>query len=300
MKADNKLGQQEILIEYAKRRTAWNMPALHFHDHYEIYYLLEGARTYFIDHRQYNVKKGDVVLLYKKVLHKTTIRETKAHSRLALYFTDSPLPAVLQPFLPTLFSCRVLTPAPRESQRIKTLFFSLLEAQQSRAAYQQELLRCRLTELLVGLIETGNQQPREADDFVSQAAAYLKRRLSEPVTLSSAASHFSFSPSHFSRRFKAEAGVGFHEYLTNLRMQRAAVLLEETNLSITEIAARCGYQDSNYFSAVFCRCYQKPPRVYRRSTLHPKAGKETSPETSPPVSASLYTPSTATEHSSSV
>lgn len=291
------LDQHEIVIEYAKRRTAWSMQSLHFHDHYEIYYLLEGNRTYFIDSRQYLVKRGDVVLLSKKVLHKTTSLSSEPHSRFALYFTEDSLPDVLHPLLDGLFSCCVLTPEGGNAKRIKTLFFSLLEAQQSGAVYRRQLMQCRLFELLAALIEL-EPQPRAADDFVSQAADFLKNHLEEPITLSSAAAHFSFSPSHFSRRFKLEAGVGFHEYLTNLRMQRAAALLEETDLSITEIAARCGFEDSNYFSLVFHRLYQKSPRVYRRSTLHPKGGRETSPESCSPVSASVYKPSTGITHSS--
>lgn len=274
MNTENLLRQQGILIEYAKRRTAWNMPALHSHDHYEIYYLLKGARTYFIDSRQYSVQEGDVVLLSKKVLHKTTVRDSAVHSRLALYFTDEYIPPALKADVLNLFSCRVLTPDRSTSERIKTLFFALLEAQQKQANYREELLKCRLFELLLCFVETA-PQPKAADDFVSCAITFLKEHLSEPITLSSAAKHLSYSPSHFSRKFKAETGVGFHEYLTKLRIQQGAVLLEETDLPITKIAECCGFEDSNYFSSVFHRVYGASPRNYRQSTLHPNAGKLT-------------------------
>ena len=59
--------------------------------------------------------------------------------------------------------------------------------------------------------------------------------------------------------------MGVHEYLSFLRLQQAAVDLAETSDSITDVAIRCGFSDSNYFKDCFKRRYGVSPRAYRKS-----------------------------------
>ncbi len=74
----------------------------------------------------------------------------------------------------------------------------------------------------------------------------------------------------FLRRFREATGFAPIDYVIRARIRRAADLLADLNagLSITEIAFRCGFQDSNYFSRQFRRYIGTNPRNYRR---HPRA-----------------------------
>ena len=63
---------------------------------------------------------------------------------------------------------------------------------------------------------------------------------------------------------KHEAGRTINEYLAQLRIDRAVELLEKTNLKIYEIAERCGYRSSQYFSQVFYQKTGRKPIDYRR------------------------------------
>lgn len=71
------------------------------------------------------------------------------------------------------------------------------------------------------------------------------------------------SPSHFIRCFKAERHVTPNVYLTRLRMEKAQLLLRETDLKIREVAARLGYDDPFYFSNVFKKYTGISPTQYR-------------------------------------
>ena len=73
------------------------------------------------------------------------------------------------------------------------------------------------------------------------------------------------SPNYLSRKFRQATGMGVHEYLSFLRLQQAAVDLAETTDSITDVALRCGFSDSNYFKDCFKRRYGVSPRTYRKS-----------------------------------
>lgn len=257
----NFISHPGITVQYSRKRTGTTMKSLHCHDHYEIYYQLEGTRAYFIDNKRYPVNAGDVILIPKNVLHKTVSSDTGAYSRMVVYFTDDSIPESLKEVLAQLFSCPALMP--NNSEEVKKRFFDLLDAEKSTKLYKDDWMKCRLFELLLSLTKS-EQKNSFSDDFITSTTAYLKEHLSEPLTLSDVAEHFSFSPSHFSRKFKKEAGVGYQEYLINLRTLLAKELLEESDMNITEIAGQCGFEDSNYFSSVFKRIYHVSPTVHRQ------------------------------------
>ena len=70
------------------------------------------------------------------------------------------------------------------------------------------------------------------------------------------------SPSHFSKQFKSITGVGLSEYINVSRISKAEKLLRKTNKPITEIATECGFNDSNYFAAVFKKIKGTTPKKY--------------------------------------
>ena len=61
-----------------------------------------------------------------------------------------------------------------------------------------------------------------------------------------AAAYVSLSPSHFSRLFKKVAGSCYTDYLTDVRLQHAQILLGTSDLSISEIAAKVGVSNRDY------------------------------------------------------
>jgi len=72
------------------------------------------------------------------------------------------------------------------------------------------------------------------------------------------------SESHLQHLFKQGTGVGLGRLLSEQRMQRAADLLGQTNLSIKEIAWIAGYEHTSSFTRAFERHYREAPRSYRQ------------------------------------
>ena len=90
---------------------------------------------------------------------------------------------------------------------------------------------------------------------------YMQQNFTGELHLSDVAQRFFISPEHLSRMLKKETGFGFSEYLNLLRLQHAENLLQQSNkLSIAEIAAQCGFNDSNYFSVKFKKQYGISPK----------------------------------------
>lgn len=81
-----------------------------------------------------------------------------------------------------------------------------------------------------------------------------------------------FNPHYFSRVFKQETGHTFMEYLTLIRIEEAKKFLLTTNLNISRIARKVGYQDGNYFSRVFNKKEGVSPGKYRRQRQDQNTG----------------------------
>lgn len=75
---------------------------------------------------------------------------------------------------------------------------------------------------------------------------------------------FNLSHSHLQHLFKQATGIGLGHVLTEKRLQRAAHLLANTNMSVKEIAFAVGYEHTSSFTRAFERRFEQAPRRYRR------------------------------------
>ncbi len=88
-------------------------------------------------------------------------------------------------------------------------------------------------------------------------------RYAEPLDVAALARRAHVSPSHFNRTFKAAYGATPHQFLIARRMERAALLLRETDRSVTEISIDVGFRSLGSFSATFSRWLGVSPSAYR-------------------------------------
>ncbi len=73
------------------------------------------------------------------------------------------------------------------------------------------------------------------------------------------------SPSRFAHLFKEEYGKSVHQYVTELRIARARLLLESTTMTVSEIAYEIGYQTPHHFYSIFKAITGLTPLQYRDS-----------------------------------
>lgn len=119
--------------------------------------------------------------------------------------------------------------------------------------------------VLIQYMEEEKKLIREKmDKPVSMAVQYMRDHYQEQISLEEVASICNVSPNYLSKLFRNEMGVGFLDYLTQIRLKESEKLLEETNLSIREIASRVGYLDEKYYSKLFKKATGIKPSEYRR------------------------------------
>ncbi|MDP3366960.1 MAG: AraC family transcriptional regulator, partial [Pseudomonas sp.] len=92
---------------------------------------------------------------------------------------------------------------------------------------------------------------------------WLESRLDDPPTLEEIAAFCAMSPWQALRRFRQHTGLPPHQWLTQLRLQRALPLVLAGE-PLSEIALRLGFYDQAHFSRLFRRTYGLPPARLRQ------------------------------------
>lgn len=110
------------------------------------------------------------------------------------------------------------------------------------------------------------QHIRKAARTFEALCLYVQENFQKPMTRASAARTFGLTPNHVSRLFRGQGGMGFNDYVTLVRMERAKFMLREYNSPLKEIASGCGYADLAYFCRVFRKLTGQTPTEYRHES----------------------------------
>jgi AraC-like DNA-binding protein len=96
-----------------------------------------------------------------------------------------------------------------------------------------------------------------------KAERFIWENYTRKVNLREIADVSGLSAPYFSTIFKEEMGENLSNYLNRLRTEKAATMLVTTNLSISEIAKTCGFEDQSWFSKIFKNNTGLTPGKYR-------------------------------------
>ncbi len=131
----------------------------------------------------------------------------------------------------------------------------------------EELFSALLIKLLTALQDSRRSAGQQ---LAAEAEAYLRQNYGqENISLDSLCLHLHVSPSYFSKIFKKETRKTFHQYLTELRMDRALSLLAQGDMRTAQVAQEVGLPDPSYFSYCFKKHFGYPPsRARGRAAEH--------------------------------
>ena len=117
-----------------------------------------------------------------------------------------------------------------------------------------------MLEKCIGLL---NQHFDQVLILVRKAMDYLESNYANTITLNLVATYVHLSPAYLSRIFNEKTGVGFAEYLAQVRLKKAKQQLRMSTDTIDQIAAATGFNSSSYFSAIFKKHEGLTPSEYR-------------------------------------
>lgn len=267
-------------IEKIRRDKHYSMPINHFHSYYEIYYLLSGHRNYFIGSRSYFVKKGDLVIVDANQIHRTSNFADFGHERILLEFEPSLFTEINSLFKDGLVETSVFSKSgvfsldEEEQSKIEKLLNSIMTEIQNQNTGYNGMVIAMLIELFTFIIRK-QEKVRNCDSFcgsiatsnhkIEEVADYISSHYSENINLDELSELFYMSKYHLCRTFKKYTGYTINEYININRVMQAKKLLTDTNISISKIAERTGYQSLTNFGKVFKQYMGKRPTEFRKA-----------------------------------
>jgi AraC-like DNA-binding protein/mannose-6-phosphate isomerase-like protein (cupin superfamily) len=250
------------------RPFAVQVPALtsidvHWHDYYELGFVLDGSASHVVNGDARSLGPGSVFLLSPADLHAI---ETPGSRTLLM------VNAVLRPELVenTLESVRPGDPRlpwsvedlPSVGEHVRRI----REETMNRLPGWDVLVEAALTAALVELARACDYGDAVVDAGRAGASAHLRRAVRyveqhfrEPLTLGQVAAVAHLSPHWFSEQFRRTTGSPFQSYLKRRRLQFARALLDSTPLGVTEVAQAAGFNDPSYFGRAYREQYGVPP-----------------------------------------
>lgn len=268
--SNNELGIRSFYYSAKSFKTPYNMPHSHIHNLHELYFLTEGDRKYFIGSLVIHVQAGDMVFIPKNTVHRTGVLTTPNHARLLVNFSDEYASPELYREFSSLFRGYMLTIEESSIEKITKLMLRIGEEyfavpdKHSKTALKNAVESLMIALLRMPLPDTGFSSSR-SDSFIDTAINYINSHFDMPLSLSEMSKLSAMSKSHFSKCFRDATGMSFGEYLHMTRILNAERLLYDTDMSVTQIAITCGFNDSAYFSTAFRKKTGMTPLAFRKA-----------------------------------
>ena len=128
----------------------------------------------------------------------------------------------------------------------------------------EQLFRSALESFLIELTRTGGAARGGAKSGVVAVEKYISENYTAKITLDNLCFLFGTNKTTLCREFKSTFGTGVARYVNDLRIREAKALLREGGMSVTEIAARLGFDSLHYFSRLFKQYTGASPTEYAK------------------------------------
>lgn len=269
-----------FFIDYGGHESSMFM---HGHEDFcELVIVLEGSAEHVVEKERFPIRKGDVFVMGKDINHgydncrdfhicNIMFRpeallggdyDIKQHAGFhALFLLEAQLNTA-QGFMSRLHLSH------NDYAEIKLLLDAAVSEYREQRAGKRTILLAYFMQIVTKLSRLYDAPEKQREiRGMAEAAAFMENHYMDDITIEQVLEISHYSQRHFIRLFSAAYNTTPQKYLMNIRIRRACTLLTETSLPITEIAIRCGFGDSNYFSRAFRKAKGITPSQFRSGTL---------------------------------
>ncbi len=254
-----------------------------FHNHLfsEIVLIMNGPAEHILNGETCAVNRGDVLIIQPGDVHAYSSTSKLELINVIFDLQKIPLPMIDCTSLP-LFQrffgtnkndCSSVLPV----LRLKDKQFDVISKKIS--FLEQEIMSGKpgclfmgiaiFMELLTLLARYDEDIPyiQQSRVLTGEAIAYMNKNYRDAISLDDLAQISLMSKRSFLRYFKSATSSTPMEYLQKIRVQKICEMLIYTNSNLSEIAAECGFSDSNYMCKVFRKIMHKSPLQYKNQTV---------------------------------
>lgn len=264
-KEDYKNWGNSIYIE--KKFLDKNCP-IHWHDHYEIEYIVSGSGKQVLNGVEYPLTAGTIHFLSPTDFHEIIVEDKM--EIIKFNFREENVDSFILSTLIGLCGNTSISYSGEEKKLIEAqIDVSLRQSNIYKdSAYLNLMIKKSLECILLDIIEhlgagEHNGENSLYENNIQKVLLHIHKHFKEQLELSTVADVVHYSPQHLSKLFHRTMGITFKEYVTNLRMNYASQLLLNTTLEIFEVSREAGFGTRQNFTKEFKRFYLCSPSEYR-------------------------------------
>ena len=262
---------QLVYVSFNDEKETMTPTAVHCHEHnLELQYICGGRGSIRIGRRLYEVEQGDILIYNQGKLH-----DESADPKVGLRFYNCGVKGLSLPNLPDNFLVdKDISPrihagaaAPLVENLFHLLYTEVHEDLPKNCEITHALLMSLLEILLYQLPHERQVPAREKDRLLIECKDFIDCHFMEELTVDSLAARSHMSTSGFAHQFKKFFGFPPIQYIIRRRIGEAQTLLMTSDLSITEVSVRVGYDNISYFNNQFKRFAGMSPQNYRKTKV---------------------------------
>ena len=218
--------------------------------------ILTGKGTTCIDGIRYRLLPSDAVLYFPMQIHSTETEDDGIFEYLAISFVAG----MGRYEALNALKNRVFTPDP-DNHFLPELILSWKENRQAHSAYL-------LAELLSCAVDSITAEPVDLGGRFAEIVDFIQKNCCGTLSVKNIAAKFDVSQQSIRRIFRSNiTGLTPGGLVRQQRMILAEEMLQRTDLTLAEIAKKCGFANAFSFSRAFHREYEIPPSVYRKQQI---------------------------------
>ncbi len=248
-----------------------DFPDMHTHDYWEFFIILSGKTKHVTESNTQVLNAGIGCLVHPWDKHRFS-GATDDYMQLNVMVTDERFHALLNVIDDTLYNTissinhPIFYEIPADTLNDIMATIHLI---QTTATNDLRKYTGLLNLVWMDLIKVICRNDLHANyDYPEWLNAFIRKirepeNISRPIAELCSLTYFSYS--HLTRLFKQYTGQTLNEYLTDLRLNYATMLLRTTDLNVLEISSRAGYDSLSHFIRIFKKRFQVTPKEYRTS-----------------------------------
>lgn len=256
-------------VEKHIKTSSWSMVKLHSHSFYELYFLIEGERTFFIDNVLYTLKKDSLALIPPFTMHKT---EGGPFTRININLSGSFFEKDELPLIDELCERRIINLKDKMQNQFIPMLNKLIQYQKSNNLIDRTLFKIQTKMIVADLYNLGYDNSsniekiafeKDMPSIIMNIIKYIHNNYHDDITLQDISTKFFISRSYIAKLFKDYTNFTVSEYIMNMRINKAKELLLSTRKNMEEISELVGFSSANYFSLIFKKRVGLSPIKFR-------------------------------------